>query len=271
MICTGRGIIIHAVSIESNHYHMVITDLEGKLSEFIQELNRSAARCLLAYYRQRFPELRIDAIWSAAHSFSAPLLLTRNAILDKLVYTFTNPVKDGLVRDYRKWPGFNTRPSDWARGERTVARPDFYFKNTPKVLTYRVERPAQLDGDLDTVIASVETQILDRQRQAATDLAAQGRSVLGVKAVLATDPRDAPNTSQPRGNLNPHLAAGGDGEALRTAAKALRTFRSLYRQAWSLFKQGLQATFPGGTLLMRKRFGAACDPLDAYWCDRAFT
>jgi len=47
----GRGILIHAVSVQSNHYHLVVTDLEGKLSEFVQELNRSAARCLLAYYR----------------------------------------------------------------------------------------------------------------------------------------------------------------------------------------------------------------------------
>jgi hypothetical protein len=107
---TGRGIVIHAVSVESNHYHLVVTDLEGRLSDFVQELNRSAARCLLAYYRKRFPNMRLDGVWSPAQSFNAPLLLTRNAILDKLLYTFTNPVKDGLVAKATHCPGFAPRP-----------------------------------------------------------------------------------------------------------------------------------------------------------------
>ena len=115
-----------------------------------------------------------------------------------------------------------------------MTRPD---KNTPKVLTYRIERPVQLDGDLGTLIASAEDQVRDRQRQAATELARLGRSVVGVKAILGTDAVTAPTTQQPHGNLNPHLAAGGDGEALSNAKKALRSFRSLYRQAWELFKQ----------------------------------
>jgi len=95
----GRGILIHAVSVESNHYHMVVTDLEGKLSEFVQEFNRSAARCLLDYYRMRLPNVRLDSVWSGSQSFNDTLLLTKGAILDKLDYVLNNPVKDGLVRD----------------------------------------------------------------------------------------------------------------------------------------------------------------------------
>src|SRR5262245_39766841 len=80
----GRGIIVHAVCVQSDHYHLLVTDLEGKLSEFVKEFNRCAARCLLAYYRSRFPKWRVDALWTPAQSFSAQLLLTANAILDKL-------------------------------------------------------------------------------------------------------------------------------------------------------------------------------------------
>jgi len=121
------------------------------------------------------------------------------------------------------------------------------------------------------VIASIEAQVRDRQQEVATNLAAEGRGVLGVKAVVATHPFDAPSSPEPHGNLNPRLAAGGDAEALSTATKALRSFRSLYRRAWQLFKQGAEAIFPGGTLLMRKRYGARCDALDACWCHRAIT
>jgi REP element-mobilizing transposase RayT len=66
----GRGILIHAVSVESNHFHMVVTDTQGRLSDFMQELNRSAARCLLAYYRERFPKRRLESVWSTAQPFS---------------------------------------------------------------------------------------------------------------------------------------------------------------------------------------------------------
>ncbi|MBN1654965.1 MAG: hypothetical protein JXA30_14445 [Deltaproteobacteria bacterium] len=93
------GIVFHAVSVECTHVHIELTDVLGRLSDFVQELNRCVARCLLEYYRERFPECRLDALWSPAESFNATLLVNEHAILDKLVYPLTNPVKDGLVCD----------------------------------------------------------------------------------------------------------------------------------------------------------------------------
>jgi REP element-mobilizing transposase RayT len=261
-----RGILIHAVSVESNHFHMVVTDTEQRLSDFMRELDRCAARCLLEHYRARFPKRRLDAVWSHAQSFSATLLISPDAVLDKLVYTLTNPVKDGLVRDYRKWPGFNTRPGDWRAGTRRVQRPREYFKHTPQTLEYRVCAPPQLGESTAQAIATVEHHIRAKQDDIAAQLALQGRSVAGVRAVLATEPLDAPTTPRPLGNLNPALAGGGDAEALSKAKVALKLFRRAYRDAWRAFKAGLSVVFPGGTLLMRTRFGQPCAPLDACWC-----
>lgn len=164
----GRGIRIHAVSVESNHFHLVVTDTQGRISDFMQELNRSAARCLLEHYRERYPTRRLESVWSHAQSFSAALLITSNAIIDKIVYTLTNPVKDGLVRDYRKWPGFNTRPGDWRHGARTARRPNVYFKNTPEEISYEISaHTAHRDhSDRGIVIAS----IVHRDRSEATGL-----------------------------------------------------------------------------------------------------
>lgn len=262
----GRGILVHAVSVQSNHFHLVVTDTQGRLSDFMQELNRSAARCLLAYYRERFPDRRLDAVWTHAQSFNATQLITSNAVLDEIVYTLTNPVKDGLVSDFCDWPGFNTRPSDWRRGTRTARRPSFYFKNTPEQLTYEVCAPAHLADSTEQAIATVELQICAAQQQAAIELKLQGRSFAGVSNVLATDPLDAPKTPRPGNKLNPTLAAGGDHQALATAKRALKLFRIAYRAAWEEFKACAKAIFPGGTLLMRTRFGQACAPLDACWC-----
>ncbi|MGD8859950.1 MAG: transposase [Myxococcales bacterium] len=265
-----RGILLHAISIESNHYHMVVTDVEGRLSDFIQEFQRTSARCLMAYYRAKFPFARLEGLWSAAGPYTDTLLVNAAAVLDKLIYTFTNPVKDGLVRDYRQWPGFNTRPSHWRQGPRTVERPDFYFKNTPETLTYELTAPSQLGTDVEQVIADVEGHIRREQAQIATNMRAQGRSFAGAKAVLRTAPLESPSTPQPKGKLAPRLAAGGDAKALATAAAALKLFRIAYREAWKQFKELGSAVFPGGTLLMHKRFGVECEPLDvACWCELA--
>lgn len=261
----GRGIRIHAISVESNHFHMVVTDTQGRLSDFMQELNRCAARCLLAYYRHRFPNRRLETVWSNAQPFSATLLVTPNAVLDKIVYTLVNPVKDGLVRDFRNWVGLNTSPNDWRIESRTVERPGFYFKSTPETLSYRITAPPQL-GELELAIATVEHHIRDAQQQAAVELRAQRRAVPSIAAILAIDPFDAPTTPRPVGKLNPAVAGGGDRKALSVAKQAIKLFRLAYRAAWEAFKGGAHTIFPGGTLLMRSRFGQRCEPLDACWC-----
>ena len=79
------GVLIHAVSVESNHYHMVITDVRGELSEFMQELNRTVARCLTKYLKQRYKR-RIDTVWTTSQSFSGQLLVDREIIIKKIVY-----------------------------------------------------------------------------------------------------------------------------------------------------------------------------------------
>jgi len=268
-----NGILIHAISVQINHYHAVVTDPDGKLSEFVQELNRCAARCLLEYYRDRFPRRRLESLWTSSQSFGATLLVNANAVLDKILYTLINPVKDGMVLDYREWPGFSTYPSDWRGGVRRVRRPSYYFKGTPEELEYQVDPPAQLDrGDVEGLIADVESHIRERQSEFAATFAAEGRPFRGVEAVLAVDPFDSPSTLRPVGDINPQVAAGADSEALKLAIGALRAFRSAYREAWQLFKKGVEAVFPGGTLLLRKRFGVQCGPLDAvYWCQLAVT
>jgi len=268
------SILVHSVSVESNHFHIDVTDTLGNLSDFVQELDRCVARCLLAYYRARFPERRFDALWSPSQSFNATLLVTSNAVFDKIVYTLTNPVKDGLVRDYREWPGFNTRPSDWRGRVQRVTRPEYYFKNTPEKIEYRIIAPSQLvHDDIEALIADVESAIRERQSQAAIDLASQGRTFKGIKAIMRTNPFDSPSTPRSVGKLNPQIAAGGDGEALERATRALHAFRIAYRAAWVLFKRGAKAAvFPGGTLLMHRRYGLPCDPLDAScFCQLAVT
>jgi hypothetical protein len=96
-----------------------------------------------------------------------------------------------------------------------------------------------------------------------------GRPFLGVNAVLAVDPFDAPSTQRPRQHRNPTVKAGGDSAAYELAKHAVRAFREAYRAAWLLFCQDKRPLFPAGTLLMRKLYGVQCAPDDFSWCCRA--
>ena len=90
-----HGVLVHAVCVESTHFHAVVTDVRGQLSEFMRWLDRHVALCLIEHYRGAHPGQNLEGIWSK-QPFGATLLLTEAAILDAIVYTITNPVKDGV-------------------------------------------------------------------------------------------------------------------------------------------------------------------------------
>jgi len=264
------GVLVHAASVESNHLHAVVTDPRGELSELMKWFDRHVAMCLIAHYRRTHPKRHLEAVWSK-HPFSATLLITENAILDAIIYTLTNPVKDGLVPDYRKWPGLNSRPSDWLKPVRYAARPELYFdqrKREYAEVPYRFSIPLQFAGrSPEYFVRDVEALISEQQR--ALHASRSGRGFAGARRVLAVNPFDSPDSVRPKGKLNPHLAAGGDSAALKQAMLALRLFREAYREAYKAFRRGLAVVFPAGTYLMRRLYGVACHPLDTSWCATA--
>lgn len=264
-----HAVEIHAVSVHSNHFHAVVTDTIGELSDFMRWLDRHVALCLVELYAHTHPTRQLEGIWSK-QPFGETLLLTPEAILDKIVYTLTNPVKDGIVRDYRKWPGVSSRPGDWLQPTRYARRPKLYFdqdRKQQREVAARLTIPRQFADRAPADFArDVEAFIADKQKSVAATMAAEGRSFMGVKAVLRQDPFDAPHNRRPKYRRNPRLAAGGNSEALQQGIAALRHFRERYREAWSRFRHGIKIVFPAGTYLMRRLYNCLCEPLDAPWC-----
>jgi REP element-mobilizing transposase RayT len=264
-----HDVLVHAVSVQANHFHAVVTDTAGQLSDFMHWFSRHVALCLMEHYATTHPHRQLEGIWTK-QPFSATLLLTREAIIDKVVYVLTNPVKDGQVRDYRKWPGVTSRPSDWLVPVRCARRPELYFDRDDKrhrTVAARVTIPRQLaDRTPADFVRDVEAMLADEHKAIAATMAAKGRAFMGAKAVLRQDPFEAPNSRRPRYGRNPRLAAGGSREALQQGIAALRHFRERYRRAWNEFRNNAHAVFPAGTYLMRRLYNCACEPLDAPWC-----
>ena len=85
----------------SNHYHLVIYDRAGRYPEFIEHFHKLVARS------QNALRGRWENFW-AAEQTCVVNLVDRNAVIDKLVYTATNPVLAHLVERVHHWPGVNS-------------------------------------------------------------------------------------------------------------------------------------------------------------------
>src|SRR5690606_27181394 len=93
---------------------------------------------------------RHDSFWSGDDACDTRRPTDEQSLKD-LVYTLTNPVKDGLVKWAREWPSFTT--VGWRFGEtQTFKRPAFFDASgkMPEEVSLTLVRPpiyAELDDD----------------------------------------------------------------------------------------------------------------------------
>jgi putative transposase len=249
------GIELHAAVALSNHWHLVLTDVRGRKSAFVQFVHMMIGRAVNSF-RGRF-----EAFWSPGRP-SMVQLLTPDDVLDKMVYVMLNPVRAGLVARVADWPGLVTKPEDLLAGAVETARPRRFFSaRGPLGQTSRFvyRRPPGFEHLTDEELVA-----LLRERVAAGEAAAAsergGRPVVGAEAVLKQHWSSAPKSGAPRFRRDPHVACR-DRQLRIAALLQLATFRHEYRAALHRFEQGRRGTtFPYGTLLMRERFRVRCGP-----------
>jgi len=114
------AIQLYALVVEANHFHMVLCDPKGELDAFMKDVDQLIARALNAYWG------RGESFWSPS-SYSNVEIHDPETLIRKLVYVFTNPVRDGLVARPEDWPGIRTLPEDMGSLEFTVQRPKQAF------------------------------------------------------------------------------------------------------------------------------------------------
>ncbi len=105
------GVQVSAVCVMSSHFHLVIVDRYGRLSDFLFHLDRNLALAIKDF--RRWPGEVFDK-----SQCSAVELVSPEAILDKLAYTIGNGAKSFAVRYAKEWPGALTRLDQL--GEHTI-------------------------------------------------------------------------------------------------------------------------------------------------------
>lgn len=241
---------------ESNHHHTVIFDRHGRHPAFLEHFHKMFARCQNARFG------RWENLW-AAEEPCVTRLLDRSAVIDKLVYTASNPVKDHLVDRAVQWPGTNGYRHLIFNRPLRARRPRFFFDangSMPEEVMLSLSIPEVL-GSADGVIGELrdrvtEVEIVMRQHRATT-----GRRVVGRRQILAQDWNTSPASTEPRRTLRPRFA--GATKARVAALIAFREFLAAYRDARRRWLSGRPALFPLGTYWLARFAPVSVAPLSA--------
>jgi putative transposase len=225
---------------ESNHHHTVLYDRHGRVPQFAEHFHKMVARCLNVRWG------RWENLWSA-DEMCLTRLETRDAVMDKLVYSATNPVKDHLVDKVTQWPGVNGYRHLISGLPLVARRPRYFFREDgamPEAVSIALVIPQEL-GSAEAVINEVKSGVEAMELTVRAERLKTGKRVVGRRQVLAQSWRSAPTSIEPRRVLRPRFA--GRGEARALALLAFREFLVEYRAARATWLGGGRATFPPGT------------------------
>jgi REP element-mobilizing transposase RayT len=244
---------VHAYCVLSNHSHLVLTDPDARLPQFMQYLNSLVARATNASLG------RWESLW-APSSYSAVPLTTREDVIARTAYVLANPVAAGLVTTGCEWPGPWSAPERIGGTPVVETRPAQFFSHTGR-MPARVELALSVPpgfASAEEFRRLVLVALADEENKARAEIASSGRRFAGVARVLAQHPFGRPATGEPRRTHNPRAAARDKWKRIEALAR-LTAFIDRYRAALDERRAGnLDAIFPAGTYLMRVAHGVPC-------------
>ena len=237
-----------------NHLHPVVYDRKGNVPAFYEHFHKLLAKCVNAI-RGRWENV------FSTYQTSAVRLETQDAVIEKLVYVATNPVKDGLVERVDDWPGASGYRALVDGTPLYATRPHHFFSKKgkmPEEVTLELVIPPEL-GDRATIVERVRAGVASVEEEEARKRAETGRKVMGRNAVLRQSWRDSPTSKEPRRGLRPTFAARCLWARLE-AIQRKRDFVEKYRVARKALLAGTPIPFPYGTYGLRRLVGVAVMP-----------
>ena len=254
------GIKLHGYVFMGNHMHLVLTDEDGVLSDFMAYLCAHIARAANRQWG------RSERFWGGG-SFHSCELVDHKTIVAKLVCLILNPVKAGLVRGASKWPGAISLPNQIGKCRR-VKRPTSAYYAGRKCSP---ERPPSVKLELSApkgftskVLAELKKRVKQGEKEIRAALKADHRYFLGRKRILEAEHTDVVGSSRPTHQREEPVACETDPARTREVLEQIYAFRRAYREARALWLEGVEdVVFPLGTNGLRRRFGVAVDEADA--------
>jgi REP element-mobilizing transposase RayT len=230
----------------SNHYHAVIFDRWGRYPEFLEHFHKLFARS------QNALRGRWENFWSS-EQVCVVKLVGREDVMDKLVYTAINPVKDGLVDRVDHWPGVNGLHALLTRQCLRAERPRHFFRRDgvmPEAVELRLAVPAELGPEAD-VLDELRQRVAAAVASISAGRLRTGQRVYGRRAVLHQPWWGRPASFEPRRNLRPRVAARSKWARIEALTRN-RAFVVNYAAARAGWQDGATVMFPMGTYWLRR-------------------
>ncbi len=248
------GVLIHAICALSNHLHVVLTDVRGRLPDFMRDVNSLIARAVNASLG------RFEGFWASGSSYSSVDLLDSSDVVAKTAYTLANPVAAGLVERGAQWPGLWVAPEQIGTTKLTVRKPKKFFD--PKgPLPDSVELELTVPPGFASAAEFQErlaAELRALEEKAARTLSAEKRRFLGAARVIIQSPFLRPARGEPRFELSPRIAARDKWKRIE-ALRSLKGWEHAYQEARARWCAGARdVLFPAGTWLLRVLHGAPC-------------
>jgi REP element-mobilizing transposase RayT len=230
----------------SNHHHTVIYDRDGRYPEFLEHFHKLLARS------QNALRGRWENFW-ASEQVCVVRLVDRDAVIDKLVYTATNPVQAHLVDRVHHWPGVNGLGALLAGRALRARRPLHFFRPDgpmPYEVEMRLTIPPELGPEVELLAELRQrVQAVEAEHEAARQRT--GRRVLGRRAVLRQSYRAYPSSVEPRRNLRPQVAGRSKWSRIEALLRN-RVFIKEYARAREAWCDDSRVAFPLGTYWLRR-------------------
>lgn len=268
LLCSN--VVMHGFCTMSNHLHYTATDLDASRGRFTQRFHGAVAKKHNQWYE------REGTFWG---KHSEQIIMHKDAMENKLLYDWLNPVKANLVERVDDWEGFMILPKHWGK-PMTFKRPPHFPEDTwPPCVTFTPMPPAFFhEMPLDEVVAFFEDKIA--QKEAKYHEERNGKKVVGMAACFLVDPASKPG-ERPL-SLHEQRQARRERRKLKLYARQKRSenverivhrckvktreirkryhqFYRDYRDALEAYKSDKSTRFPIGTFQKVYREGALCE------------
>ena len=239
------GIAVHAVQVLSNHMHEVLTDVRGKLPDFLRERNRALANALKRH-RDWAEEVFQRAPASCVEIYGV------DALCRAIGYTIANCVEAGLVDDPASWPGVRVLADEIGHRTVTLDRPQMYFRPSnpvwPAVASLDLTMPDALVAAYGANARDVVRRAVARAIGAARDALQRGGAGQSVTSLTGQSIERRAQSSEPRATRNPQFSTAGDPQLTRQAVEERSAFQRAYRRAFAAIGDLVtRVPFPIGT------------------------
>jgi putative transposase len=255
VVAARTNIRIHAIVVMSNHWHVCLSDPDGRICEFTRDCHAFIARAVNAGYGD------FENLWSTAQT-SHVECVEPDDLIRKIAYTMANPVEAGLVRYGRHWPGVRAA---WPAAPRVVSRPAGFFRGEaeggcwPDEVVFELSRPPGYEHLADDeLVRLIAGAVNDREEHFRRVADRRGRRFLGRRAILNQLRHASPERHAPHFCLSPRVACRDKWRRIERLQQD-QAWLAAYRQAWRAWTAGdRDAIFPYGTYQMRIMHRVRC-------------